>query len=171
MFRAKYLFIAVFFIICTLLQATSQTNCIEKLLELRVENADVISSGVIRKIDRNHSDRTYEALVELNHVTKGAAILNSHFNMSFDKKDLMLTKSINEADTWKNLVIIKNFGSSICESNVKPGDVRIFFLKSDLNSKEMTINSSLIQITPVKTQNFEIISSNFNLNFTKCKVY
>ncbi|RNA43443.1 hypothetical protein BpHYR1_039739 [Brachionus plicatilis] len=166
MSKAKFFYLVVF-VLSVIYRIESLKTCIEKPIELRVENAEVICSGIVRKVDWNHSDQTYGAFVQLNNIVKGASLLNDHLNISLDNKDSMRTKPIDKADTWKNLVYIKDFGSKICESDVRTNDVRIFLVKFDAKKKHLVLNSSLIRISPVKTQNFEIISNNFNFNFTK----
>lgn len=148
--------------------AVFATKCTEKPMELRMVNADVIFSGVVRKIDWNNSEKVYSAFVQPYHLIKGTSLINFTNSMSLRSENL--TWSSTKTDIWKDLVNIKNFGSDMCDSNVRPGDVRIFLLKFDSISKELTLNSSLIRISPVKIQNFEIISNNFNFNYTKCKI-
>lgn len=168
MLEAIFANLVIIFILSTSLGVVSPTKCIEKPIELRVENADVILSGVVRKIDWNNSEKAYSAFVQPYHIIKGASLVNYTNNISLISENL--TWSSTKTDIWKDLFKVKNFGSEICDSNVKLGDIRVFLLKFDSISKELALNSSLIRISPVKIQNFEIISNNFNLNFTKCKI-
>lgn len=68
-----------------------------------------------------------------------------------------------------NLIYVRNFGSgSICESDVKPNDVRVFLLKVERSlyddEPHLSLNSSLIRID---TSAFGYLGYNQNA-YTKC---
>lgn len=76
-----------------------------------------------------------------------------------------------------NLLYVRNFGSpSICESDVKPNDVRVFLLKleqlddHDETSYYLSLNSSVVRI---ETSDFRYSSAVEHQNgndFNKCKI-
>lgn len=77
-----------------------------------------------------------------------------------------------------NLLFVRNFGSeSICESHVKPNDVRVFLMRFERglfdDEPRVFLNSSLIR---VETSSFRYAirdgeSSHHNKDFAKCKLY
>ncbi|CAF0717274.1 unnamed protein product [Brachionus calyciflorus] len=141
--------------------------CRESSIEENVVKSDVIISGIVRKLERDYSKQTYGAYIQIHRVIKGNAFISDNFNVSFEKIDYK-TKRTHRASLPSGLLNVRNFGSEkICDSNVKPNDIRIFLLRFDQKQKNLLLNSSVIKITLSKMQNFELIDNNYDLNATK----
>lgn len=138
------------------IHAASKKNCRERPIEVNIENADIILAGTVRKIERNYSQSTYAAYIQIHRIIKGHSqvyeILNMNYDSFFDINGGILNnhKNLVKKNQSKNVIngkilYVSKFGSKeICESSVKPHDVRIFLLGVD-SHKSIYLNSSLIQ--------------------------
>jgi len=143
-------------------ESPGQELCVERPIELNVENADIILTGTVRKIERNYSEYQYAAYIEIHRIIKGHHQINELFNMNMENIEIRnsLSKRTNRQSINGQIIFIYNFGDrSICDSVVKPHDVRIFMLSID-SFQRLYLNSSLIQPTLKKLRNLNIISQN-----------
>ena len=143
-------------------ELSGQELCVERPIELNVENADVILTGTVRKIERNYSDHQYAAYIEIHRIIKGHHQINEIFNMNSENIEIQrsLSKRTNRQSINGQIIFIYNFGDKlICDAIVKPHDVRIFMLSVD-SFQRLYLNSSLIQPTLKKLRNLNIVSQN-----------
>jgi hypothetical protein len=127
--------------------------------------AHIIVTGTVRKIERNYSQATYAASVQIHRILKGYELVydllnintaaaaeassssNSNLFHLAEKRDKLLAKRTSKfASINGNFMLVRNFGSAaFCDSHVKPNDVRIFLLKVN-SRKEIYLASSLIRV-------------------------
>lgn len=174
-FRRKFIIFGNLQIVCLALlflsSGTSSKVCREKYVDENIANADIILSGTVRKVERNYSSDLYGALIEIHRIVKGREKVYDLFDLKIDDEDnhlrLKTKKNIKRVTVNGNTIFVLNFGSpNICESNVKPHDVRIFMLRID-SSKQLFLNSSIIQPISKELRN---LNSLFENQFTdRCK--
>ena len=150
--------------------------CREKYIDENIASADIILAGTVRKLDRNYSMNLYGALIEINRIIKGRQIVYDLFDLNFNSSHddtettslLVRHKSGHNKNTKKkrlvtvtgNTIAAYNFGTQeICESNVKPHDVRIFLLKIDAG-KQLHLSSSIIQPISKELRNLNSLFEN-----------
>ena len=142
--------------------------CKEKYIEQNIESADVILVGTVRQIERNYSSDLYGASIEIHRIIKGRAQVYELFNMNFNdntnqNKRLKLKSKKEHFKRFTvtgNSIFAYNFGATdICESNVKPNDVRIFLFGID-DSKKLYLNSSVIQPISKELRNLNSLYEN-----------
>ena len=154
------------------IQCTSKT-CKEKPIEQNIENADVILVGTVRKLERNYSFNLYVALIEVQRIFKGHQQINDLLSFNLENslvKDIQrnLTKRTNKFAVNKHFLQIYNLGSNeICESNVRPHEVRIFLLNVS-KQKRLNLNSSLIPTTLTTLRNLNTLIDNKNSENARC---
>lgn len=170
--RIFLVFLFVLFNLFNRIWTQDQRNCKESPLEVNIDQADVIIAGTVRKLERNYSKETYAAYVQIHRVIKGQNLLIDFLNIKLDNNLVdsnantkLLIKRTNKIVVNGNLVHVKNFGSKIiCESNVKPNDVRIFLLEMDSNNRMLYLKSSLIKTTLAKSKSNDLASDPKNTN-------
>ena len=159
-------------LVCFLTASEALKQCKEKPIEQNIDNADVIISGTVRKLERNYSFNLYSALVEVHRIFKGHQQVNDLLSFNLENslaKDIQrnLTKRTSKFIINGHLLNLYNFGSiEICESNVRPHDVRIFLLTIS-RQKRLTLNSSLIIPTLTSLRNLNTLIE--NQNDSRCK--
>lgn len=162
---------------CNFVVECAENVCKENPIELNIENADVIIAGTVRKLNKNYSDSIYGAYVQIHRVIKGHNQVYDIFNLKIENRNdpieranRNLAKRTNKLTINGNILFINNFGSGfICESNVKPHDVRIFLLSIDKH-KNLYLNSSLIQPILAKAKNLNTYIENEYYEDTKSKL-
>lgn len=169
-YRVKpYIFISLHLVVLFFsAQDVSTSNvCRENYIEENINKADVILAGIVKKIEQKYSDEKYVALVEIHRIIKGRKTTYELFNLRmFHSRSEQERKKTKRRTVNGNKILIHNFGNKeICESDVKPNDVRIFLL-SEENGK-LFVNSSLIQPTSKGQRN---LNSLFDSQLTdRCK--
>ena len=158
-----------FLVVCLVVLIDSKCSlaCKEKPLEQNIENADVIFAGTVRKLERNYSSVHYSALIEIHRIIKGYHLVYDIVYANIDSQRLFVDgqnrpilarrTSANKLVINGHVIYVNNFGSNaICESKVKPNDVRIFLLSMD-KQRKLYLNSSLVQPTLTKLRNLNAI--------------
>lgn len=166
-----YIFICLHLVVISFsAQGVSTSNiCRENYIEENINNADVILAGIVKKIEQKYSDEKYVALVEIHRIIKGRKKTYELFNLRmFHSRSEQERKKTRRRTVNGNKILIHNFGNKeICESDVKPNDVRVFLL-SEENGK-LFVNSSLIQPTSREQRD---LNSLFDSQLTdRCKWY
>ncbi|XP_041377630.1 agrin-like isoform X2 [Gigantopelta aegis] len=117
-----------------------QTACREETLELREEHANVVISGTVREIiPDSNGDKMYKSGIEVKRVFKGNSIVDSVTNFE-------------DPVSRHKMLMVEGFGdSSICDSEVRPHDTRIFLLNKGSNGA-LKLNSSIVPITLVNLE-------------------
>ena len=161
-----------YYYIIFLILIKSIQSCKEKPIELNVENAEIILTGTVRKLERNYSQMQYGAYIEVHRIIKGHIQIYELFNLNFNENEMQknLTKRTSKQSIYGHILFINNFGDPrICDSIVKPHDVRIFMLGIDSNQR-LYLNSSLVQPTLTKIRNLNIVSENeHTFDIKSCK--
>jgi len=161
----------IIFSLLLLSSVASSKICREKYVDENIANADAILAGAVKKIEPSHSGGFYGARIEIYRIVKGREKIFNLLNLTIDDDDSQLR--LKKRKNPKRLIInghvinVNNFGSrNICESDVKPNDVRIFLLTIDSN-KQLFLNSSVIQPISKELRN---LNSLFENQFTdRCK--
>lgn len=161
--------------------------CREKPLEQNIHNADVIITGMVRKLERLYSESIYGAYVQIHRILKGfdqmndflrqtSATIDDSSNSREKFSNKFLAKRTNKMSLINgNVLFVKNFGSSsICESHVKPNDVRVFLLKlvsENKDERSIYLNSSLVKIEANSLRNSASNGKNDEelKDYMKCK--
>ena len=149
------------------LSLVSLQTCKEKPIELNVENADVILTGTVRKIERNYSQQQYGAYIEIHRIIKGHDQIYEIYNMNYEnafsiEMQKNLSKRTNRNSINGHVIFVYNFGNlQICEAVVSPHDVGIYLLSIDAQNR-LYLNSSVIKPILTKVNNLNVISANEN---------
>ncbi|XP_067659548.1 agrin-like isoform X2 [Haliotis asinina] len=112
-----------------------KSPCVDQPLEYREEVANVVISGTVKEImpDANGKNM-YKSEVEIKRVFKGDNVVNAHVNFE-------------DPVTHRKMLMIKGFGDeSICDSEVRKFDTRIFLLDDGANG-DLKLNSSIVRIS------------------------
>lgn len=64
-------------VIALILAHSNADFCLEKPLEENIKNADVILTGLVRRLERNYSEQSYSAYIQIHRILKGTS---KHFN-------------------------------------------------------------------------------------------
>jgi len=117
-------------------------RCVEKSLEAREANADVVFTGTVRDLlpmalDDARGDGLMRVRVEVKRVMKGAAVLTR-----------VATGWTSDQHGSRRLVVdVRGIGDrAICNSDVRINDTRIF-LVGKTSTGELRLNSSLVRIS------------------------
>jgi hypothetical protein len=161
MFSIKCSLKMIVFIVLTIAKCWPSINCIsgyyckEKPIEESIQKADIILAGIVRKLIRNYSSELYSAQIQIHRIIKGHSLVYELFNAlsynynireehklslmkSFDKRTLKLVLN-------GQTIHVNNFGSPlICDSDVRPHDVRVFLLVVD-KKMNVYLNSSILR--------------------------
>jgi hypothetical protein len=152
-----------------ILSVHSSNICKESYIEDNINSADVVLAGAVTNIERSQ-DEKFVALVEIHRIIKGRKEIYDLFDL---KLELNESKQGPEKKKFKrrtvngNKIFIYNFGNKqICDSSVKPKDVRIFLLS--IQNEQLFLNSSLIQPISKELRN---LNSMFESQFSeRCKL-
>lgn len=163
----------------------SGEQCRERPIEENFLQADIIITGTVKSLERNasrsHKHMTpYSAQIQIHRIIKGYDLVFKLLNINVEqlsaveqanKRNKLFAKRTSKLSMNGNLVTVRNFGEkSICESNVKPHDVRIFPLRVDVkNNNQLYLSSSLIKVKSGNVKN-GLTDDNVRDN-TKCKSY
>ena len=110
-------------------------RCVEKDLESREEEANVVMTGTVRQLmaDRKHPYQM-KGEVEIKRVMKGNEVVNDIPTMHIHRGH-------------RKMLMVEGFGDPhICDSRVLPHDTRIFLLNKGKNG-ELRLNSSLVRVS------------------------
>ena len=109
-------------------------RCVEKALEDREEQANVVLTGTVRQL-MNDYEHPYQMKgeIEIKRVMKGNGVVNSVPTMHIHHH--------------KKMVMVDGFGDPhICDSRVHAHDTRIFLLNRGRNGM-LRLNSSLVRLS------------------------
>lgn len=63
--------IKLLIVVSTFLSNVNASICREKTLDENIKNADVIITGLVRRLERNYSESTYSAFIQIHRILKG----------------------------------------------------------------------------------------------------
>ncbi|XP_039611507.1 agrin isoform X5 [Polypterus senegalus] len=133
-------------LLLVLLLGRCHASCLEKELEAREEEANIVLTGTVEEImNMDPVHKTYSCKVRVWRYLKGKAVVTN---------DILLEGG--------NKVMIGGFGDpEICDNQVSTGDTRIFFVNPaprsmwPIHKNELMLNSSLMRITLRNLENVE----------------
>jgi hypothetical protein len=150
----------------------NETLCLENEGKVNIYNADLIISGIVRRLDRNYASLTYGAFIQIHRILKGHQLATKLISKMKEKKEI----HNNDDDYSHNTnllnghtIFVNNFGShTICDSNVRPHQIGIFLLKFNYLDHTFNLNSSIINIVLPKLNSL-LIGNDFNNQINDCK--